>query len=102
MNWFCAQRGCQFEADEAPDLCPVCNNPFIHVEGAIDDDGRPAEGEAAADDSHAEGAGDDDSRKWSDLTVFRLRLIARSVGLKGYSRMKKAELVAALQATEIQ
>lgn len=24
----CPQRGCSFEADSLPDVCPVCNNPI--------------------------------------------------------------------------
>ncbi len=25
----CAQRGCTFNADTTPELCPVCGNPYI-------------------------------------------------------------------------
>lgn len=28
-NYVCAQRGCQFEADEAPETCPTCGHPFV-------------------------------------------------------------------------
>ena len=27
----CAQRGCKFNAKSAPDVCPVCGNPFIEA-----------------------------------------------------------------------
>lgn len=29
MRFFCAQRGCQHDADEAPESCPVCGLPFV-------------------------------------------------------------------------
>lgn len=29
MQLKCAQKGCVFEADAAPDNCPVCNHPFV-------------------------------------------------------------------------
>lgn len=29
MQFKCAQKGCEFDADDAPDDCPVCGNPFI-------------------------------------------------------------------------
>lgn len=38
MQFKCAQKGCEFEADEAPDNCPVCNHPFIDGDGEISPD----------------------------------------------------------------
>lgn len=29
MKFVCSQRGCEFESENAPENCPVCNNPFI-------------------------------------------------------------------------
>ena len=29
QTFVCAQRGCKFEADEAPETCPVCGHPFF-------------------------------------------------------------------------
>ena len=28
MEYICTQRGCVFQSDEHPKICPVCNNPF--------------------------------------------------------------------------
>ena len=32
----CNQKGCEFEADALPELCPVCNNPII--DGIVKDE----------------------------------------------------------------
>jgi hypothetical protein len=41
----------------------------------------------------------DTSSRFEDLTVAELRRMARERGLKRYSKMKKAELITALQPT---
>ncbi len=73
----CTQHGCEFEADEAPELCPVCNNPQGDAEDL------------------------EDAEDWSNYT--KDELVAQCVDweLEGYSaRSSKAELIVLLEAAE--
>lgn len=70
----CTQHGCEFEAEELPENCPVCNNPQTD-------------------------AGTDEP-EWEDLTVAELRAQAEEWGLSGYSSLNKAELIDLLEVAE--
>lgn len=49
MRFHCAQRGCVSEGTVQPEVCPVCNNPWLGViEDAPDEpapDTQPSESE---------------------------------------------------------
>lgn len=80
-KFVCAQRGCEFEAETAPEDCPVCNNPFIVSDAAT------AETEAP----------------WSDYTVQELRMYVKEWGVDvdgPITRVPKEVLIAALEAYE--
>ena len=83
-TFYCTQHGCAFEADEQPDVCPVCNNP----QGELDDT-RAA---------HADNAGDE--LPWTEYTLAELREQAEDWDLTGYSKLSKAELIAVLEQAE--
>lgn len=81
MELRCAQKGCTFEADETPDNCPVCNNPFIAGNGEL------VEAEL----------------EWSDYTVDELREQLTEWEVDGWnSRTAKPDLIALLEAAEAQ
>ena len=76
MELRCAQKGCTFEADETPELCPVCNNPFI---------------ESDADEELA----------WTDYTLPELREQATEWGLEGWNTStSKPDLIELLEVAE--
>lgn len=75
----CTQHGCEFEADELPELCPVCQNPQVE----------------AADISETEA-----EVPWTDYTFAELREQAADWGLTGFSKLNKTELIAELEQAE--
>lgn len=73
----CTQHGCEIEADEAPEVCPVCNNPQGNAEDLED-----------ADD-------------WSGYTKAELLAQCADWDLEDYSaHNSKAELIVLLEAAE--
>lgn len=76
MKCTCTQHGCEFEADEHPEVCPVCNNPqnFDDVADVVE--------------------------SFEDLTIAELKATAKEWGLSGYSRFNKDDLIALLEAAE--
>ncbi|NCD20256.1 MAG: hypothetical protein EOL89_09780 [Actinobacteria bacterium] len=56
-----------------------------------------ADDSAGTDPDHEDHEDSEDSDSLEDWTVARLRMRARELGITGYSRMRKAELVAALR-----
>ncbi len=77
MELRCAQKGCTFEADETPENCPVCNNPFI--------------------DNDA-----DEELAWTDYTVAELQDQAAEWGVEGWNkRTSKPDLIELLEAAEL-
>ena len=73
----CTQHGCEFEADETPELCPVCNNPQGEAEDL------------------------EDAEDWSNYTKAELIAQCADWELDGYSaRSSKAELIALLEDAE--
>ena len=81
-TFVCAQRGCEFDAESAPEDCPVCNNPFIA------NDAEP---------------GGDGEAPWSDYTVAELREYVVDWGIDvdgSISRVPKEVLIAALELFE--
>lgn len=78
MDLRCAQKGCTFEAEETPENCPVCNNPFI---------------ESDADEELA----------WTDYTADELREQATEWELEGWnSHTSKPDLIELLEAAELE
>lgn len=73
----CAQRGCEFEAEQQPENCLICNNPFVEHPGA-DSGGIP----------------------WTDYSKAELQAQAKDWDLNDYSRFTKAELIALLEIAE--
>jgi hypothetical protein len=62
MKFHCAQRGCVFDAEVAPENCLVCNNPFI-ISHAPKKKRKKADDQGASggpDDQGASGGPDDD------------------------------------------
>ncbi len=47
----CAQKGCQFEAEAAPENCPTCGHPFHEHPDPAATHVQPGEGEPKADTS---------------------------------------------------
>jgi len=77
MQFKCAQKGCEFDADEAPDNCPVCNHPFVDA------------GESSADY--------DALTKDSLIDELKEREISPGDGEPAFSRWTKDELIVALE-----
>ncbi len=75
MKFNCTQHGCEFEADELPEVCPVCNNPQSSNCG--------------------------DEAPWEDWSMAELRNQAVEWELEGWnSRTTKPDLIALLDAVE--
>lgn len=72
----CTQHGCEYDADEPAEVCPVCNNP-------------------------QSGAGDSEP-SWDDL--FKDELIAQcdDWGLAYSKSFTRAELIETLEAAELE
>lgn len=84
----CAQRGCEFEAESAPEDCPVCNNPFIPIDA-------DAAGAVAA------AANGDDEVPWTEYTKTELKAQLDECGISGWNwATNKAGLIALLEAAE--
>jgi len=77
-TFVCAQRGCEFEAETAPENCLVCNNPFIENDAATAEEEAP----------------------WTDYTIKELREHAEAWELEFNSRMSKPDLIVLLEAAE--
>ena len=80
MKFTCAQRGCEFEAKDVPELCPVCKNPFV---------------------PHSHIGPDPSDVPWSEYSVDELREYCESWGIDlEPGRIPKAALIAALELAE--
>ena len=75
----CTQHGCEFEADELPELCPVCENPQV---------------EAQQTDEVEQDV------PWEDYTLAELRTQADDWGLTGFAKLPKSDLILALEKAE--
>ena len=78
MKFNCAQKGCEFESEEAPENCPVCDHPFI--------------------DAELEGSPQYDSlTKDSLIDQLKEREISPGAGEPAFSRWTNDELIVALE-----
>lgn len=74
MKQTCTQHGCEYDADEPAENCPVCNNPQSEASG---------------------------EPEWEDLTKKELLAQCVEWELEDYStRNTKAELIELLEAAE--
>lgn len=104
----CAQKGDEFEADQAPSHCPVCQYPFVDASEVdeppyLADPYKNAPNATTAPSAEAVAAqldDDDEYLPWEAHTLPELQAIADEWGLEKFKSCTKPELIVRLAAIE--